>query len=169
MGRAHHTPGAAAPWSRGPRPPQVHQHAPQRADSITNAAAGRWNFSEKSGARRTRQRPRRPRSPGPYGSSSMSFPHHRLKRPRRSFPLLASGASAPLETCWRAMLRRRPLPRRSRPCKSNTLQLKTAPRSPKRRSAPESWADTEVSPPFRTKGSRRTLTRGRIGLQSESA
>ena len=52
----------------------------------------------------------------------------------------AIGAAAPIET-WRAMLRRRPLLRRSRLC----IQQR-------RRCAPEAWDDTEVIPPFGTKG-----------------
>ncbi len=35
---------ATAPWSRGARPPRVHQHAPPRAELKKNVAAGRWNF-----------------------------------------------------------------------------------------------------------------------------
>ena len=35
---------ATAPWSRGARPPRVHQHEPPRAELKKNAAAGRWNF-----------------------------------------------------------------------------------------------------------------------------
>jgi hypothetical protein len=49
--------GAAAPRSRGARPPRVHQHAPPRAElkKMRPQAGGCF---DKSGARRTRQRPR---------------------------------------------------------------------------------------------------------------
>jgi len=84
--------------------PRVHQHAPPRADSKKMrpkaglfSMAGGTHALHRSGAGRTRQRPRRPRSPGPCKSSSMRFPRHRHKRPGRSFPLHAPGAAAPIE------------------------------------------------------------------------
>ena len=75
-------------WSRGARSPSG---APPRA------LAGRFekkcgrrpvDFSDKSGAGRTRQRPGRPRSPGPWGSTSVRFPRQRLTRPGRPCPPL---------------------------------------------------------------------------------
>ena len=48
---------ATAPWSRGARPPRVHQHAPPRAElkKMWPQAGGIFDMS---GARRTRRRPR---------------------------------------------------------------------------------------------------------------
>jgi hypothetical protein len=73
--------------------PRAHQHASPRADSKNERPQAGGSFN-KSGARRTRQRPWRPHSLGPCGFSSMRFPRHRLKRSGR--PSYSREATAPV-------------------------------------------------------------------------
>ena len=72
-----------------------------------------------------------------FGSAAASRPYHLERRRRRTRKRRGSA----FRKTWRAMLRRRPLLRRSRLCIPQ-----------RRRCAPEAWDDTEVIPPIWNEG-----------------
>ena len=70
---------ATAPWSRGARPPRVHQHAPPRAELKKNVAAGRWNFRH-VGREPHPMVPKGGRAPGAHARRAQYFKFPRIPR-----------------------------------------------------------------------------------------
>jgi hypothetical protein len=105
-----------------------------------NAAAGRWVF---------RWQARRMPYMGPWDSSSVRFPRHRPKRPRRPFPLLAAGAAAPFENPTGGMTSEpSDFCGGAAPVKQHIQTRNDRPQPRRRRCAPEVWAPTEHRPPI---------------------
>ncbi len=82
--------------------PRVHQHAPPRAE-LKNMRPQAGGIFDMSGARRPR---RQARSPGPFNSSSVSFPRHRhgSAAPSSPFDSLVPTSSHPSD-CLAAVYR----------------------------------------------------------------